>query len=270
MKFRLTCIIALALILAIQASTSCRKAIAEEITVPIIAFDDDAEEDITGPDAGNVRRSSSDLEIGNENGILQWVGLRFQDIMIPADSTINSAAITFTGAETDVGVLIIPIVGEREIDGEAFSDLTPLTGRNLTNASVIWDIDPWFPNDNGPNTTTVDLSPIVQEIVNQSDWLPGGPMVFLIQNDPLDSSERLCVSFDGDPAQAAVLSVDFTPPTSTLLGDINLDGVVNLLDVGPFVTLITNGGFQIEADINQDGFVNLLDVSGFVDVIAGG
>ncbi len=270
MKFYLTYLFGLAFLVAIGASFNSQLANADEITVPIIAFDDDAEEDITGPDAGNVRRSSSDLEIGNENGVLQWVGLRFQNIMIPADSTINSATITFTGAETDVGVLIIPIVGEREVDGEAFSDLTPLTGRNLTNASVTWNIDPWFPGDNGTNTTTVDLSPIVQEIVNQSGWLPGGPIVFLIQNDPVDTSERLCVAFDGNPTQAAVLNVDFTPAKGVLLGDVNLDGVVNLLDVGPFVTLLTRGGFQAEADINQDGSVNLLDVSGFVEIISGG
>ena len=54
-----------------------------------------------------------------------------------------------------------------------------------------------------------------------------------------------------------------------LLGDVNLDGVVNLLDVQPFVVLISNGGFQVEADINQDGFLNLLDVEGFVDLISG-
>ena len=54
-----------------------------------------------------------------------------------------------------------------------------------------------------------------------------------------------------------------------LLGDVNMDNVVNLLDVGPFVELLSNGGFQVEADINQDGAVNLLDVSLFVAILAG-
>ena len=54
-----------------------------------------------------------------------------------------------------------------------------------------------------------------------------------------------------------------------LLGDINLDGVVNLLDVGPFVDIITSGDFQAEADINEDGEVNLLDVGPFVSILAG-
>lgn len=55
-----------------------------------------------------------------------------------------------------------------------------------------------------------------------------------------------------------------------LLGDVNLDGAVNLLDVGPFVDLISAGGFQAEADINQDDAVNLLDVGPFVAILAGG
>ena len=57
---------------------------------------------------------------------------------------------------------------------------------------------------------------------------------------------------------------------SLLLGDVNLDGVVNLLDVGPFVDLISLGQFQAEGDINQDGKVNLLDVDPFVALLSGG
>ena len=52
-----------------------------------------------------------------------------------------------------------------------------------------------------------------------------------------------------------------------LLGDVNGDGVVNLLDVDPFVQLIANGEFNKAADINGDGIVNLLDVAGFVELL---
>ena len=58
--------------------------------------------------------------------------------------------------------------------------------------------------------------------------------------------------------------------TTTLYGDVNLDGVVDLLDVAPFVDLLTNGGgFLEEADCNMDGDVNLLDVAPFVDILSG-
>jgi hypothetical protein len=55
-----------------------------------------------------------------------------------------------------------------------------------------------------------------------------------------------------------------------ILGDVNCDGVVNLLDVAPFVALLTSGGFSPKADINGDGAVTLLDVAGFVQILTGG
>ncbi len=56
--------------------------------------------------------------------------------------------------------------------------------------------------------------------------------------------------------------------TNVLLGDINLDGAVNLLDVSPFVALIGSSAFQKEGDINGDGEVNLLDVDGFIALLS--
>ncbi len=56
---------------------------------------------------------------------------------------------------------------------------------------------------------------------------------------------------------------------AVLLGDVNLDGVVSLLDVDPFVGLISEAEFQAEGDINGDGVVNLLDVDPFVALLTG-
>ena len=45
------------------------------------------------------------------------------------------------------------------------------------------------------------------------------------------------------------------------VGDINCDGLVNLLDVEPFVDLLTSNEFDVKGDINQDGSVDLLESS---------
>jgi hypothetical protein len=55
-----------------------------------------------------------------------------------------------------------------------------------------------------------------------------------------------------------------------VLGDVNLDGQVNGLDVDPFVDVLLNGPFQAEADMNEDGEVNGLDVDAFVAAVVGG
>ena len=54
------------------------------------------------------------------------------------------------------------------------------------------------------------------------------------------------------------------------LGDVNQDTEVNGLDVDPFVDVLLNGPFQLEADMNQDGEVNGLDVDPFVAAVVGG
>jgi hypothetical protein len=59
-------------------------------------------------------------------------------------------------------------------------------------------------------------------------------------------------------------------PPNVLLGDVNGDGVVNGLDVDPFVGLVTTGTFQPEGDMNGDGAVNGLDVDPFVEAVVGG
>lgn len=65
------------------------------------------------------------------------------------------------------------------------------------------------------------------------------------------------------------LGAQVTRNQCTLLGDINGDGNVDLLDVAPFVDLLASGQYQFEADINQDGSVDLLDVAGFVGLLNG-
>ena len=64
----------------------------------------------------------------------------------------------------------------------------------------------------------------------------------------------------------STLQVDVVP---ALLGDVNGDFDINLLDVGGFVDVISSGQFQVEADVNGDGAVNLLDVAPFVDLLTG-
>ncbi len=55
-----------------------------------------------------------------------------------------------------------------------------------------------------------------------------------------------------------------------VLGDVNCDGEVSLLDVQPFVDLVLTGTFVTKADINMDGTVDLLDVAPFVNLLTGG
>ena len=56
--------------------------------------------------------------------------------------------------------------------------------------------------------------------------------------------------------------------TPTLLGDCNLDGVVNFLDISPFISILSTDGNLAEADVNQDGSVDFLDISPFISLLS--
>ena len=55
-----------------------------------------------------------------------------------------------------------------------------------------------------------------------------------------------------------------------LLGDVNRDGIVNFLDISPFISALSSGGFSCEADVDQNGVVNFLDISRFITLLSGG
>ena len=79
--------------------------------------------------------------------------------------------------------------------------------------------------------------------------------------DAATFAENFVVSADGSG-----LSMVVEGPV--LLGDVNLDGAVNFLDISPFIALLSNGDFQAEADINEDTDVNFLDISPFIAILS--
>ena len=53
-----------------------------------------------------------------------------------------------------------------------------------------------------------------------------------------------------------------------VLGDVDQNGLVNFLDIGPFISILSGDGFLAEADTNEDGMVNFLDISSFIDLLS--
>ena len=128
-------------------------------------------------------------------------------------------------------------------------------------------------NDNG--ATWVDLETVG----------PTGPEVdggWIFRNIPVGGlvspNDQVRVRFiasdlgEGSVIEAGVDAVNLSVISCTpqfVLGDVNCDGVVNLLDVAPFVDAISTGVFNEKADMNQDGAVNLLDVDPFIILLNG-
>ena len=54
-----------------------------------------------------------------------------------------------------------------------------------------------------------------------------------------------------------------------ILGDANQDGIVNFLDIAPFITILFAGDYLAEADMNEDGVVDFLDIASLIVVLSG-
>lgn len=85
-------------------------------------------------------------------------------------------------------------------------------------------------------------------------------------------------SFGGglDSSNSGTLFIDDTSIIGSLVasdvlkGDVDLDGVVNFLDINPFIGVLSTNGFQAEADANCDNAVNFLDIAPFIAILAAG
>ena len=53
-----------------------------------------------------------------------------------------------------------------------------------------------------------------------------------------------------------------------MLGDLNQDEILNILDIIILVNIILEGdAYQLQADMNEDGSVNILDIITLVNII---
>ena len=131
--------------------------------------------------------------------------------------------------------------------------------------------------DSFPDLVAVNaFSDNVSLLVNNGDGSFKLESSFAVGDQPLVAA---IADLNGNGADEIIISVSLDDSISVvgvgcrqevLLGDVNLDGIVDFLDVAPFVDLLIDGDFQAEADINQDGVVDLLDVGPLVDLLMDG
>ena len=63
---------------------------------------------------------------------------------------------------------------------------------------------------------------------------------------------------------------ELTGENQGILGDINGDGIPNILDLVSLVNLILSGEYMDTGDLNEDGTLNILDVVLLANIILGG
>lgn len=156
----------------------------ENLEVPVAAGEDDAEEWLTsindGSDtypANTVYTTSSDLELTYDDAgtyaTNQLIGLRFANVTLPVDATIDNAYIRFTAASSTTGGQTLAIYGEAdanpqsypcEYDGTCSSDPAKVSERARTAASVNWTPTAQTSAD---TFVTENISTLVEEILGR-------------------------------------------------------------------------------------------------------
>ncbi|HXJ69991.1 MAG TPA: hypothetical protein VNM39_13860 [Verrucomicrobiae bacterium] len=197
---------------AIVLGTQPRRVHATVFEARISSSKDDAEEFADG----TMYLGSSDLELVMDSN-LQTVGVRWPSLAIPHNATITSAWIQWTAKSSQAGPTNLDIAAEDTADAAPFTSTAfNITSRARTSVVVNWDPGPWRTSEAGANERTPDLSSVVQVVVSRIDWAAGNAMAILVRG----TGVRTAWSWDGDPAAAALLHVEFSggdepPPPST-------------------------------------------------------
>jgi hypothetical protein len=174
----------------------------------IMASNDDAEQ----KSSGTMSLSSSDLELVKSSS-LQTIGMRFLNTDIPAGAIISSADIQFTVDETkNVNPCHLTIYGELHPNPVSFTNSNGnISNRTKTNTYLSWMPEVWpVVNASGPDQQSVDIAPILQEIVNQPGYTSGSAIVIIVEG----SGTRIAASYDGDPLKAPELCVEYDVTTT--------------------------------------------------------
>ena len=82
-------------------------------------------------------------------------------------------------------------------------------------------------------------------------------------------AENITSWSNGVPTDVKNLIIDLINeiPLDELLGDINGDDLLNILDIVSLVTLVLNGVDNPVADMNEDGLLNILDIVTLVTLV---
>jgi unsaturated rhamnogalacturonyl hydrolase len=171
----------------------------------IEAGQDDVEEFANG----TVTRTSYALEMSYYSSVAgnQVVGLRFNNVTVPAGATINKAYIQFGATKINYSITDLVIRGEYTGNSAAFTGANNnVTSRTLTSANATWIPAPW--TTAGEMSTiqqTPELKTIVQEIIGHASWASGNSMSFIISG----TGARPAYSYEGASDKAALLYIEY-------------------------------------------------------------
>ena len=136
-----------------------------------------------------------------------------------------------------------------------------------------WIMELCYVNDNDAE------NPIIQwnngHFLHQFTYFIGEVNFYYIDDDILDGQfycyQIMLIDDDGNEIlESMEQCIDLGLDLSQILGDINDDGIVNILDIVTLINIVLNGFENPDADLNEDGIINILDVIVMINILVGG
>lgn len=152
---------------------------------------------------GSWSITSNNIEVGKDFfGDDRTAAIRFNNVTIPNGDTISSAVLTFQALSSSSTTPNVKIYGFDE-DDTADLNSDP-SSRTRTTAAIDWDQGPVV----FQQEYTIDITSIVQEIVDRPGWTSGNDMGFIIVNDgsPTNTS-HVYYTYDGNTSRAPKLDI---------------------------------------------------------------
>jgi hypothetical protein len=167
-------------------------------------------------------------------------GLRFTNITVPQEAKVTYARLEFCASCDDESPVKTKIHGENIGNAPTFSTLVDFDARNWTSAFVFWDDIPawktseWY--------FSPDISEIIQEIVDRSDWKSGNSMTMIWEDFESRSisyieNSRRAWSHDANPTLAPRLLIDYEDITPPLIAVISPENTSYLGSVPLTITI---------------------------------
>jgi len=212
----------------------------------ISSSSDDAEQNIA---TGAMNLTSTDLELTTDGSINQVVGLRFNNISIPAGAYVTNAFIQFTTDDQAPfsGATSLTIFGQSVANASTFtSTANNISSRTQTSNSVDWTPPIWTAEGLAVQAQrTSDISSIINEIIELSGWSSGNSLAFMIEG----LGGRAGWSYDGSPSKAPILVFTYVIDDALPLNIISFKG--NVSENGNLLEWNTSQGKEVDKLVLQ-------------------
>lgn len=199
-------------------------------------------DDVEEASDGRMDLTSSDLELIYEFGMGdQHVGMRFPAVQVPAGATITNAWIEFEVDETGSSATSLTVRALAENSAAAFTATAFNLSSRPTVGAVTWSgLPAWNVVD--AKQQTPSLTALVQALVNRAGWVQGNAMGFVVTG----SGTRTAESYNGEPAAAPLLHIEYNPPAT-----VNQAPLVNA--GSDIVLVLPSNSTTLGGSVSDDG-----------------